>query len=93
MPQKAIKKFEPKTVQAEPHTKEIYIRRCHVCGEVCESHEDILKCTSCRKSLLPFYYFDKRKIAELTDNGERVAEDSLDGTSGYGPIRGLTAYW
>lgn len=71
--------------------KEIYIRRCHVCGEVCESSEDILKCTSCRKSLLPFYYFDKRKIAEYTDNGERP--ESRPQESGYGPIRGLTVYW
>ena len=42
------------------------VRRCHVCGEVNEGKDDILKCSSCRKSLLPFYYFDKRK---LTDYG------------------------
>ncbi len=71
--------------------KEIFVRRCHVCGEVCESYEDILKCTSCRKSLLPFYYFDKRKIAEYTDNESRP--NSAPQESGYGPIRGLTVYW
>lgn len=76
---------------------EIHVRRCHVCGEVCESHKDILKCTACRKSLLPFYYFDKRKIAEYSDNGERPpgerSTDFRDHDAGYGPIRGLTAYW
>lgn len=76
---------------------EIYVRRCHVCGEVCESNADILKCTSCRKSLLPFYYFDKRKISEYSDNKERPigerSTDVRDQNSGYGPIRGLTVYW
>ena len=71
--------------------KEVHIRRCHVCGEVCESCEDILKCTSCRKSLLPFYYFDKRKIAEYTDNEARPETELHE--SGYGPIRGLTVFW
>lgn len=69
------------------------IRRCHVCGQVTESSDEILKCTGCQKSLLPFYYFDKRKISEFSDNKERPPEDMEKHLSGYGPIRGLTAYW
>ncbi len=70
----------------------LFIRRCHVCGDMNESNEDIVKCESCRKSLLPFYYFDKRKLAEFSDNKERPL-DHPDKESGYGPIRGLTVYW
>jgi hypothetical protein len=70
----------------------LFVRRCHVCGTFNESSEDILKCFSCRKSLLPFYYFDKRKLAEFSDDKERPM-DGLDRKTGYGPIRGLTAFW
>lgn len=72
----------------------LHVRRCHICGEFNESPDDILKCSCCRKSLLPFYYFDKRKISEFTDNGARPpVERDRDRDSGYGPIRGLTVYW
>ena len=76
-------------------SKNLHVRRCHVCGEVSESREDITKCLSCKKSLLPFYYFDKRKISEYSDNEERPGnfKNSKDTDIGYGPIRGLTAYW
>jgi hypothetical protein len=70
----------------------LYIRRCHVCGDMNESKEDIVKCESCRKSLLPFYYFDKKKLAEFSDDKGRPF-DGRDKESGYGPIRGLTVYW
>jgi hypothetical protein len=70
----------------------IFVRRCHVCGEVNESKEDILKCGFCRKSLLPFFYFDKRKVPDYSDNEERPIYERESDT-GYGPIRGLTAYW
>jgi hypothetical protein len=70
----------------------LYVRRCHICGEVNEGTEDILKCGSCHKSLLPFFYFDKRKLAEFSDNEHRPI-DPPDRRTGYGPIRGLTVYW
>ena len=70
----------------------LFVRRCHVCGELNESPHDITKCLSCQKSLLPFYYFDKRKISEMSDNQVRPPEDR-DHETGYGPIRGLTAFW
>jgi hypothetical protein len=70
----------------------LFVRRCHVCGEFNESTHDITKCHCCQKSLLPFYYFDKRKIMDLSDNEVRPAEER-DKDTGYGPIRGLTAFW
>lgn len=73
--------------------KPMHVRRCHCCGEVLMSEEEILKCTSCHRSLLPFFYFDKRKVKEIGDNEERPTVDQDKDTSGYGPIRGLTAYW
>lgn len=69
----------------------LYVRRCHLCGNVTESRDDIIKCVHCQKSLLPFYYFDKRKVTEFSDNQERPEHRDRD--TGYGPIRGLTAYW
>jgi hypothetical protein len=73
----------------------LHVRRCHVCGLVTESTNDILKCGGCNKSLLPFYYFDKRKVKEYADNEKRVVEvvPAAREQGAYGPIRGLTAYW
>jgi hypothetical protein len=73
-------------------SESLFVRRCHVCGSVNESKDDIKKCVCCSKSLLPFYYFDKKKLNEFSDNKERPL-DLPDRESGYGPIRGLTAYW
>jgi hypothetical protein len=74
-------------------SKSLNVRRCHVCGGVSESVEDILKCLSCSKSLLPFYYFDKKKVSEYADNKPRPEEAFDMSPQGYGPIRGLTATW
>ncbi|MCC6278576.1 MAG: hypothetical protein IT289_11740 [Oligoflexia bacterium] len=74
----------------------LHVRRCHVCGDVTESETDVLKCGGCGKSLLPFYYFDKKKIKEMADGDVRpdnFRDLERDPESGYGPIRGLTAYW
>ncbi len=71
----------------------LHVRRCHVCGTVTESSDEILKCKGCSKSLLPFYYFDKRKIREYSDKQESAKLEKLPDLNGYGPIRGLTAYW
>jgi hypothetical protein len=81
----------------------LHVRRCHVCGKVTESCDDIAKCLFCGKSLLPFYYFDKRKIIDYADNEVRPNDPKPDPirdtrftpgqTEGFGPIRGLTAYW
>jgi hypothetical protein len=73
--------------------KSLNVRRCHCCGEVTMSEEEIIKCGSCKKSLLPFFYFDKRKVKELGDNTVRPESEEDKDISGFGPIRGLTAYW
>ena len=72
-------------------TVNLNVRRCHICGEITESAEDIIKCLHCKKSLLPFYYFDKKRVSEYSDNQARP--EYRDRDTGYGPIRGLTAYW
>jgi hypothetical protein len=68
----------------------VNVRRCHVCGEVTESEREITKCSSCRKSLLPFYYFDNRKVLDYADNQLRP---QIESPGVYGPVRGLAAYW
>lgn len=74
-------------------SQSLFVRRCHVCGDLNESTEDILKCNQCQKPLLPFFYFDKKKIAEYSDNQARPEEIYGAESKSYGPIRGLTAYW
>lgn len=66
----------------------LYVRRCHGCGETIESSEDILKCGTCQRSLLPFNYFDKRKV-----DSKDAAPNFVQLTLGNGPIFGLMVYW
>ncbi|MBK9293345.1 MAG: hypothetical protein IPM57_02715 [Oligoflexia bacterium] len=67
--------------------KLLHVRRCHCCGEVQMSEDDILKCQTCQKPLLPFFYFDKKKNKDL--DIDSLSQEALT----FGPIRGLTAYW
>jgi hypothetical protein len=74
-------------------SESLNVRRCHMCGEISESAKDILKCGVCSKSLLPFYYFDKTKVSDYSDNRRRPVNTLEVSPQGYGPIRGLTANW
>jgi hypothetical protein len=58
------------------------VRRCHVCGEVSESAGDILQCRHCKKSLLPFYYFEKKR---LKDSGANDTTDMMNTTASEFP--------
>lgn len=39
--------------------KKIIIKKCHVCGKINESHQEVQKCGGCAKSFLPLNYFHK----------------------------------
>lgn len=73
--------------------KPLNVRRCHCCGEFLESYEDIKQCGACSRHLLPFYYFDVKE-QDYSDDQEDAEDKALrEALRGYGPIRGLTAYW
>lgn len=69
-----------------------HVRRCHVCGTVCESENAVtLKCDKCGKYWAPFYFFDEHLLDGLSETGAyfsvwKKAEQ-------YNPIWGLSLYW
>src|ERR1017187_1259901 len=86
------KAVEP-TIAVELNENEpLNFRRCHVCETVSAAGAEITKCNHCKKPFLPFYYFDKKKVSDYTDNLLRPAE-AVQKDQPFGPIRGLTVYW
>ncbi len=77
----------------------MYLRRCHICGEVCECEGYIPeKCLHCGKSLAPFYYFDEAKALGLirevdVDLSEEHYKTTALPLTNYPCLRGLTVIW
>ena len=67
------------------------IKKCHVCGTIHESYEEIQKCNKCKKSFMPANYFGKvhaknsQEFKNLYCNAEELYEDDL--------ILGLNVLW
>lgn len=67
------------------------IKKCHVCGTIHESFEEVQKCKSCKKSFLPTNYFSKvhaknsKEFQNLFCNAEELDEQDL--------IFGLHVLW
>ena len=68
------------------------IKKCHVCGQVTESHKELDKCPNCSKAFLPLNYFGKvhttknsEEYSELFEVGENLHEDDL--------IKGIYVLW
>lgn len=76
----------------------VYIRRCHVCGGINESHMNSIKnCSQCGKNLVPFL-FCSDVGAELvkTESFFKDLKESSRSTllrSDYPPICGISLYW
>lgn len=68
-----------------------FIRKCHVCGHVAESQEELKQCVQCQKSFLPLNYFDKihakneREFENLFSPSDELHEDDV--------IKGLMVLW
>lgn len=74
--------------------KAVHFRVCHHCGHVNSKEMDVMmgkvqRCSGCNHSLAPFYYFDDRFTAVMSDTSLRGARHKGD----YSPILGLTVYW
>jgi len=64
-------------------------RRCHVCGQISQSEEQLSRCRHCKKAFAPFYYYDDFHKPVFSEGLERppVMKDE------WPAIQGLTAYW
>lgn len=69
----------------------LLIKKCHVCGHVMESAQEVQKCQKCKKSFLPVNYFSKVHSKSQSDYeqlfayGHEMHEEDL--------IKGLTVLW
>jgi hypothetical protein len=69
----------------------IIIKKCHMCGHLMESVDEIRKCQKCKKSFLPVNYFSKvhsknqKEYDQLYANSQEMHEADL--------VKGLTVLW
>ena len=72
-------------------SEKLIIKKCHMCGHIMESHQEITKCHKCKKSFLPVNYFSKvhsknqKDYAHLFASSHELHESDL--------IKGLTVLW
>ncbi len=75
----------------ESQSTKLLIKKCHMCGHVSESSQEVQKCQQCKKSFLPVNYFTKvhtknqSEYEQLFAHGHEIHEDDL--------IKGLTVLW
>lgn len=69
----------------------LLIKKCHVCGHMMESAQEVQKCHKCKKSFLPVNYFSKihsksqKDYEQLFAQCHEIHEEDL--------IKGLTVLW
>jgi len=67
------------------------IKKCHMCGHIHESQQEVQKCAKCKKSFLPVNYFSKvhtktqKEFEKLFAHGHEIHEEDI--------IKGLTVLW
>jgi len=80
-----------KTEVIKTPSAEVIIKKCHVCGQVMESSEEIKKCVRCNKSFLPTNYFTKvhaknsEEFKHLFATSDEINEDEI--------IKGIQVLW
>lgn len=71
--------------------KKTLIKKCHVCGSISESSEEVMRCPSCKKAFLPTNYFGKVHTKNSQDYSELfIASDKLHEED---LIKGLSVLW
>lgn len=73
-------------------TKEkLLIRACHSCLKINESHQELERCTHCKKSFLPLRYFEKiHQQKDLKWENHFSASDQIEEED---LIKGLFVLW
>lgn len=67
------------------------IKKCHVCGQLHESSEELQKCIRCKKPFLPLNYFEK--VDSITANDYQYTFSSVHELEEEDLIRGLYVLW
>ncbi|MBL7666259.1 MAG: hypothetical protein JNM93_14075 [Bacteriovoracaceae bacterium] len=81
-------KTKPK--KTEKLTK-VIIKKCHVCGALTESENEIERCAKCNKAFLPLKYFNKihenqnTQFKDLFSSSEDITDEDL--------IKGIYVLW
>lgn len=71
--------------------EKLIVKKCHLCGHIMESYEEVKKCGQCKKSFLPSNYFSKVHSKSSTEfdhlfaQSHEIHEDDI--------IKGLTVLW
>ena len=82
---------QPENVVEKDKRERVIIKKCHVCGQMMESHSEIKKCVRCNKSFLPSQYFAKihaknsQEYLHLFASSEELREEDL--------IKGINVLW
>lgn len=69
----------------------LLIKKCHVCGQITESNNELDKCIRCGKGFLPLNYFEKIhnhkdfEFTELFASSHEIHEEEL--------VKGLYVLW
>ena len=83
----------------------LHIRRCHICGTVNETHNDLVeKCQHCGKFFAPFVFFDEKaalgleekakiEVSSVMNNRLKSNEWHHQMKTQYPPLWGITVYW
>ena len=78
-------------LKGQVKSDKIIIKKCHMCGHICDGHQEPQKCTKCNKSFLPINYFAKVHSKSQADYeklfafGHELHEEDI--------IKGLTVLW
>ncbi len=71
--------------------QKLLIKKCHMCGHIMESEEEVQKCHQCKKSFLPLNYFSK--VHSKTGNEFSALFASCNEIHEQELIKGLTVIW
>ena len=67
-----------------------FFRKCHLCGTVTESLQEIQRCPHCHHSFAPLNYFQKvhskdGSTRDLYESSQQLMDDDM--------IKGITCLW
>lgn len=76
-------------------SKNSFIRKCHVCGELNEAETEIKRCCGCKKPFMPTNYFSKVHDANGLNKNEDddALYDHCSDLNEKDLIKGLTVIW
>jgi hypothetical protein len=69
----------------------LIIKKCHVCGQIVESSNEVKRCPSCKKSFLPSNYFARVHESE-SEGFQELFQDSTE-LDEYYIIKGIQVIW